>query len=1023
MDIFVRRPVIAVVIALVLLLSGIFAATRISILQFPQINSASLLISTHYSGSSADVIQGFITDPIERVAMTIPGVDYVDSITTAGMSTVTVWLNLNEDITVALAELSSQLNQIRNELPVGAEDPAVTVQRADRSGAAFYLNTTASGYSRAEITDYLKRNVNPLLAGIEGVQRIELHGGRDPAMRIWLDPDRLASLGLAADDVWTALNANNVIATFGKTDNAAQQINLLSNASLKTPEQFAQLIIKQGPDGMIRLADVARVELAEDAGTETTRTDNQQGVFIAVWPKPGANEIVIGDALYPLLTKINASLPTSMALSMAYDSTTYMRAALIEIGTTLAETVLLVGLVVLIMMGSLRMALVPLVTIPISLLGAIGVIWALGFSLNLLTILAIVLAVGLVVDDAIVVVENVARHMREGKSRLQAALISSRELLKPIIAMTLTLAAVYTPIGFVDGLTGALFREFAFTLAIAVLISGVVAITLSPIMSAWISADKGKEARATLIVNRYFEKMRRVYTRLLTRLFEWRPQVLFGTLMLTLLIVPFYMFSDKEFAPPEDQGSIMLLMEGPADSSIDYTIDYATQMVDSLDTLEGKTLIWQILNPSAGFGGISFVDYSERSQSVQQILPDLYYGLSQIDGLRVMPILMPALPTAGQFDVEMVIQGPDDYDTLANYAQQLVNAAYSSGLFMFVNTDLQISLPQAHLLFDLDRMADLGLTMASVNSQLSAMNSEQYVNRFDANGKAYRVITQLENASRTAPEAMLDVTLFTATGNAVPLRAIATLDTEVSPRAMGKFNQQRSFRVLGGIVPGVTADMALSALEKSAAELLPASYTVDYAGMSRQLRREGNDMMSVLMIALVMVYLLLTVQFNSFRSPLVVLLGSVPLALSGALVFAFLGLTTINIYAQIGFITLVALVAKNGILITEFANELQLQGMNKLTAIHQSAQLRLRPILMTTLATVLGHFPLILVTGAGAQARNSIGIILVAGMAIGTVFTLFVLPVIYLWLGEDLSRTNHEKTAIKSTDITPSLPQ
>lgn len=395
------------------------------------------------------------------------------------------------------------------------------------------------------------------------------------------------------------------------------------------------------------------------------------------------------------------------------------------------------------------------------------------------------------------------------------------------------------------------------------------------------------------------------------------------------------------------------------------------------------------------------------------MLPDLYYGLSQIDGLRVMPILVPPLPTAGQFDVELVVQGPDDYDTLALYAQQLVAAAYQSGLFMFVNTDLQISLPQAHLMFDHDRMADLGLTMASVNSQLSAMNSEQYVNRFDANGKAYRVITQLEGSSRTSPEAMLDVTLFTASGNAVPLRAIASLSTDVSPRVMGKFNQQRSFRILGGIVPGVTGDMALSALEQSAAEILPAGYTLDYAGMSRQLRSEGNDMISVLLIALLVVYLLLSVQFNSFRSPLVVLLGSVPLALSGALVFAFLGLTTINIYAQIGFITLVALVAKNGILITEFANELQLQGMSKLAAVHQSAQLRLRPILMTTLATVLGHFPLILVTGAGAEARNSIGIILVAGMAIGTVFTLFVLPVVYLWLGEDLRKPFETKSELE----------
>ncbi|MGI9277176.1 MAG: efflux RND transporter permease subunit [Endozoicomonas sp.] len=1001
MDIFVKRPVISLVIALVLLLSGIMAAKKIAVLQFPQVESTSLVITTRFEGSSAAVVQGFITDPVERVAMTIPGVDFVDSKTSAGMSTVTVWLKLNEDSSAALAELTSQLNQIRSEFPAAAEDPSVTLQRADRAGAVFYLSVDGGSKSRAEVTDYLNRRVNPKMATITGVQRIGLHGQRDPAMRVWLDPVKLAALNMPASQIWTALEANNVIATLGKTENHRQQINLLSNATLKTPEDFARLVVRKDGNAVIRLGDVARIELGEDTGSETTRNNQQQVVFIAIWPQPGANEIRIGDELYPMLDAINSNLPDGMHIGIGYDGTKYMRAALLEIFTTLLETIVLVGIVVLALMGSLRTALVPLATIPLSILGAVAVIWVMGYTLNLLTILAIVLSVGLVVDDAIVVVENVARHMQQGRSRLDAALKSSRELLSPIVAMTLTLAAVYAPIGFVSGLTGSLFREFAFTLAVAVIISGLVAITLSPVMSAWVNPERGREGKLTRRVNGYFDRLRTGYDRALNRVFDWKAQLLTAALLLSLLMVPFYLFSSKELAPVEDEGGIMMIVEAPAAASIDYTNQYMDVVVSSLEGLDGKTDIWQVLNPSNGFGGIEFVDYSDRSRSVQEMLPEVYQTLSGISGLRVFPVLPPALPTAGQFDVELVVQGPDDYLTMAEYAGKLIGAAYGSGQFMFASTDLKVDLLQARLVFDSDRMADLGLDMNSVNAQLNAMNSEQFVNRFDLRGKAYRVISQLDSDDRSEPEALMDLSLVNPDGDWIPLRAIARLEREVSPRALGKFNQQRAFRIMGGIVPGVTSDMALATLEKAAAEILPEGYSIDYAGISRQLRTEGSSMMSVLLMALAVVYLLLSVQFNSFRLPLVVLAGSVPLALSGALMLSFLGLTTLNIYAQIGLITLVALVAKNGILITEFANELQKKGLSKLDAIRQSAQTRLRPVLMTTMATVFGHFPLVLVTGAGAEARNSIGIILVGGMLIGTLFTLFVLPCVYLWLGKE----------------------
>lgn len=1002
MDIFVKRPVIAIVISLILLLAGAYSATKTPVLQFPRIEGSSLVVSTVYPGSSAEVVQGFITEPIERMAMTIPGVDYVDAATRAGVSTVTAWLDLNEDSTAALAELSARIDQIRYELPAGAQDPAVSVVRADRPTALFYLNVHGDSWSRAQLTNFLERQVNPQLAAIPGVQRVGIEGGRRPAMRVWIDPLKLASLNIAADDVMAALRANNVLAALGKTENHQQQVNLLSNATLRSVDDFRNLIVRNMDGVLIRLADIAQVEMGEERGTINARYNQKTTVYISIWPLPGANEIAIGDETYSRLEKINAALPEGMVIDVGYDGTVYMRDALKEIFTTLFETVLLVGIVVLALMGSFRTALVPLIAIPISILGSIAAMFVMGFTLNLLTVLAVVLSVGLVVDDAIVVVENVARHLREGKSRIEAALVSSRELLSPIIAMTITLAAVYIPIGFVSGLTGSLFKEFSFTLAVAVIISGIVAITLSPIMSAYVCDAQGKEGKATLKINSWFDRLHSAYGKQLERTFAWRNQVLVFGLFISLLAVPFYLFSAKELAPIEDQGNINIIIESPPDSSLANTDLYMQDVIDLIqETTPGLLMVWQIISPNGGIGGIEFIDYAERDFKTQDILFSVFDQLSTITGLKVLPVIFPSLPTAGNFDVEMVIQAPDDYTTMEGFAQQLIQAGYQSGKFMFVDTDLQVNLPEVRLQFDHDRIADLGMDMNAINSQLASLLSEQDANRYNADGKAYRVIPLVDNDTRHNPQALLDIQLRAPTGELVPLRAIASIQSQTSPRVLPKFNQQRSFRVFGGLIPGTTNDQGLAVLEQAAAELLPEDYAVDYAGVSRQLRKEGNSMLSVLLIAMTVVYLALAIQFNSFRLPLVVLVGSVPLALSGALLFTFLSLTTINIYAQIGFITLVGLIAKNGILITEFASGLQNRGVAKMDAIRQSAELRLRPVLMTTAATILGHLPLVLVSGAGAEARNSIGTILVAGMAIGTFFTLYVLPSVYLLLAAE----------------------
>ena len=1000
MDVFVTRPVLAIVLSLVLVLAGLGAGRSLPVLQYPKIESSSLVITTAYIGASAETVQGFITEPIERVAATVPGVDYVDSNTLAGLSTVTVWLKLNQSSTAALAELSSRIDQIRFELPQDAEDPSVMVQRADRPAAVFYLDVITEGFTRAEVTDYLTRQVNPIMASIDGVQRVGLEGGRNPAMRIWIDPDKMTAFNISSQDIQAALSVNNIIATIGRSENDQQRVNLLANTTLQGVEDFQQLIIRESDNALVRLGDVARIELGEEEGEVNARLSQDDAIYISLWPLPGANEIEIGNKLYELLDEINPTLPDGLSIGVGYDSTLYMRDAIREIFTTLIETILLVGLVVLALMGSIRTAIVPLVTIPISILGAVAAMAIMGFSLNLLTILAIVLSVGLVVDDAIVVVENVSRYMREGKSRIQAALASSRQLLAPIIGMTITLAAVYAPIGFLSGLTGVLFKEFAFTLSVAVSISGIVALTLSPIMSAYANPEGGHEGRGTAWVNQRFDRLHLAYGKLLEKVLLWRPQVLFAGVFFSLLTVPFYLFSQQELAPIEDQSSINIIIEAPPEASLDYTTSYMNDAVDTFLKTPGSDFMWQIIQPNAGFGGIELVDFDKREQSVHELFPSVFISASSISGLKLFPILYPALPTAGNFEVELVVQSADDPSTMRQYAEKLITAAYQSGRFLFVDTDLKIDMPQVRFNLDRERIADLGMDLSTVSQQLSVLLSGNYVNRFDFDGKAYQVIPMLEEAARNNPQALMDLQIRTPQGSLVPVSAIASLEYSTVPRVLGKFQQKNSFRIFGGVLPGTTKEQGLTTLEDTAREILPKGYSLDYAGESRQLRKEGNTLVGILGVALVFVYLVLTIQFNSFRDPFVVLIGSVPLAIAGALLFPFLGWTTINIYSQIGFITLVGLIAKNGILIVEFANHLQAEGFNKLAAIKGAAETRLRPVLMTTAATALGHFPLVLVSGAGAEARNSIGIILVAGMVIGTLFTLFFLPCVYLLLAQ-----------------------
>lgn len=1019
-DIFVRRPVIAIVLNLALVLIGLRAASQLPIQQYPRIESSSILITTVYVGASADSIRGFVTTPIERAVASITGIDYVESSSVPGLSTVTARLKLNHPSTVALAEVGNRLDQIRSELPSEIESPVVEVQRADRPYATFYVSVTSDEMTPSELTDYLSRNIQPRLSTIANVQRVGLEGARPQAMRIWLDAERLSAFGLSATDVQAALTRNNFLAAVGRAKGNAVQVDLLANTDLRSADEFERMIVREDGDRIVRISDVGQVELGSEEETSNVRHNGKDAVYLSVWPLPGTNEISVAYALRAEIEAIKSVLPAGMEIALAYDGTVYMENSLKEIATTFTETVLIVGLIVFLFLGSARSALVPLVTIPISLIGALAAMMAMGFSLNLLTLLAIVLSVGLVVDDAIVVVENVSRYMRAGMGRIEAALASSHQLFGPIVAMTITLAAVYAPIGFLSGLTGVLFKEFAFTLATAVIVSGFVAVTLSPIMSAYTAPEGGHESRYARFVGRMLDKASAGYGRVLDILLHLKAQVLIFGAFICVLALPLYTYSGKELAPVEDEGFILLIINSAPDASLAYTSDHMDKVYKVGTALPEFEAMFEIVFPSNGFGGYLFKNWHDRERSAHEIQPQVFGAVSEIKELQIFPVLPPALPGAGNYDVELVLKGPGTPEQMAEYAGELVGAAFASGQFMFADTDLKIDLPQVRVVVDRERVADLGLDLADVGRQLGILLAGNYVNRFTRDGRAYKVIPQVEQDARSTASSLLDYKIRTRDGMQVPISALASLESFTAPRTLARFQQADSFRVFGGVKPGVTKAAALETLEAAARDILPAGYTVDYAGESRQIRQEGTTLAGTLGFSILLIYLVLAAQFGSFRDPLVVLLGSVPLALTAALVFTFFGLTTVNIYSQIGLITLVGLIAKNGILIVAFANELQSMGRSKLDAIREASMTRLRPILMTTAATVFGHLPLVFVTGAGAEARNSIGIMLVSGMAIGTLFTLLILPVIYLVFAGEHHRIDQSAEA-EAPEIRPAI--
>jgi len=995
-DLFVKRPVLAIVVNLVVLIAGLYAVRSLSVRQYPRSDIAVIQVSTVYVGASADLVRGFITTPIERVIASADGIDYMESTSAQGLSTITVHLKINYDTTAALTQVQAKVAQVRNDLPPDAQIPVIDLQTADTQFAAMYLGFSSADLDQNQITDYLTRVVQPKLSAISGVQRADILGNRTFAMRIWLKPEEMAARGVSPSDVRTALANNNYLSALGNTKGSMVSVNLIANTDLRSPEEFRQLVVKQDKGVVVRLGDISDVVLGAENYDQDVRFNGESATFMGIWVLPNANSLEVIRHVRQALPGLQAQLPTGMKLGVPYDSTAYIQDAIDEVLHTLTETLLIVVIVIFLFLGSFRSVLIPVVAIPISLIGAVFLMLIAGFTINLLTLLAIVLSVGLVVDDAIVMVENVERHLHMGKTSFVAARDAARELVGPIISMTITLAAVYAPIGIQGGLTGALFREFAFTLAGAVLVSGFVALTLSPMMGSKLLREGDTDRGFAGMINRHFERVRAFYSRTLSGTLRYRPVVLTLWAIVALLMIPFYMFSQHELAPAEDQGVVFGVIQSSANATLDQTNLFTKEIYDVYRSFPESDSVFQITSPSGGFGGMVTKPWSQRKKTAQQLLVESTGPLSKIPGVRVIPLTPPSLPGGGNFPVDFVINSAAEPEQVSEFANQLVQKAMASGMFIFADVDVKFDQPQAEVVFDRDKLRSQGVDLSQAGQDLSTMLGGNYVNRFSIQGRSYKVIPQVKRADRLTPDQLSQIYVKGSSNQLVPLSTFADLKTTTEPRSLNKFQQLNAVRIQGVIPPPVPLDKALSFLENEAKNTLPQGFTIDYAGESRQLRVEGSKFLGTFLLSAILIYLVLAAQFESFRDPFIILAGSVPLALSGALMFSFLGLTTLNIYSQVGLITLVGLIAKNGILIVEFANQLQGRGKTKLEAVIEASGTRLRPILMTTAATVFGHLPLVFATGPGAGARNSIGIMLVSGMIIGTAFTLFVVPSIYM---------------------------
>lgn len=1006
-DIFIRRPVLATVVSLMILVLGIRAVTSLPILQYPHTENAIVTVTTTYYGADPDVIAGFITTPLETAIAQANGIDYMTSTSQSGVSVITVNLRLNYDSSKALTEINTKVSSVLNQLPNGTQQPILTV-KIGQTIDAMYIGFNSAVLDPNQITDYLVRVVRPKLQAVEGVQTAELLGAKNFALRAWLDPKKLAAYGLTAADVSTALASNDYISGLGTTKGQMVQVTLTASTSLHTVDEFRKLVLKQSNGAIVRLEDVANVVLGSDDYESEVSFDGQKAVYIGIQVAPAANLLDVIKGIRKIFPDIVAEFPQGLGGKVVYDSTEFVNSSINEVIRTLVEALVIVTLVVFAFLGSLRSVFIPTIAIPLSLVGTFTMMAAFGFSINLLTLLALVLAIGLVVDDAIIVVENVNRHLADGMQPIPASILAARELGGPIIAMTVVLIAVYVPIGFQKGLTGALFTEFAFTLVGAVTISAIVALTLSPMMCSRFlkphnEADRDWQSRLIRFIDRSFDRLRRGYGRWLHGSLNYLPVTAVFAVLVLGSIYFLYSTTKSELAPQEDQGIIITLSTAAANATLEQRLMYSKQVYDIFVGHPETDHVFQLEVPGQSIAGMVLKPWDQRTQTTNQLAPVIQQQINKVAGAQIVAFQPPPLPGSNGLPVQFIINTTGAFGPLNDVAQAFLQEAVKSGMFIFLNTDLKIDLPQSTVMIDRDKAAQLGLKMSDVGSALAAMLGGGYVNYFALDGRSYKVIPQVEQRSRLNTDQLLNYYIRASDGTSVPLATIAKIVTKTIPESLNHFQQLNSATIQGVAFPGVAQEDALNYLKNLAARTLPQGYSVDYGGLSRQYVQESGGFIFTFGFALIIIFLALAALFESFRDPLIILF-SVPMSIAGALLFISVLSTfnmlgaTLNIYTQVGLVTLMGLISKHGILIVEVANELQMAGKSKREAIEEAAGIRLRPILMTTAAMVLGVIPLIIASGAGALSRFSMGLVIASGISIGTLFTLFVVPAVYLML-------------------------
>jgi multidrug efflux pump len=1007
-DLFIRRPVLSVVVSLVILAVGLRSFSSLQVLQYPKTENGVVTISTSYPGAAPDDIAGFITTPIETAVAQANGIDYMTSTSQSGISTISVNLRQNYDTSKAAAEINIKVNSVLNQLPIGSQQPTISV-KVGQTTDALYLGFSSTTLQRNQITDYLQRVVQPRLQAVAGVQTAEIIGGQYFSLRAWLDPKKLAAYGLTAADISAALTSNDYISAIGNTKGQMVQVTLTSTTSLHSLSEFRAMVIKQVNGSNIRLSDVAEVTLGADSYESSVAFNGRNGVFVGIQIAPSANLLTVIAGVRAVFPDIQAQLPQGLNGSVVYDSTDFVNSSIHEVIATLVEALIIVMLVIFAFLGSPRSVLIPIVAIPLSLIGTFAIMLALGFSINLLTLLAMVLAIGLVVDDAIIVVENVNRHLEGGMATVAAASLAARELAGPIVAMTAVLLAVFVPIGFQGGLTGALFVEFAFTLAAAVTVSAVIALTLSPMMCSRLlkphrTGHDDWETRLVRFIDQRFDRLRAWYLRLLEHTLSFTPVTAVFVVMVLGSVYFLYGHSKSELAPQEDQGFLLMQATPASNATLQQRLLYHAAIYDAVTRVTHAEEIFQIEAPGQSFTGMVLPDRKKRAMSGNELQQALQQQVGSIAGLRLVAFQPPSLPGAFGLPIQFAIKTTEPPSRLNEVSRAFLDEAVKSGTFMFFDTDLKFDLPQSVIQIDRDKAAQLGLTMNQVGSAMGGLLGGGYVNYFSMDTRSYKVIPQVERTSRLNVDQLLNYPIAMIGSVPVPLSTIATIRTETVPETLNHFQQLSSATLSGVMSPGVSLDDALKYLQGLAARTLPQGYSIDYGGQARQFVAESSGVLGTFGFAIIIVFLALAALFESFRDPLVILI-SVPLSIAGALIFIAIGIggASLNIYTQVGLVTLMGLISKHGILIVEVANKEQETGKSKRAAILAATSARLRPILMTTAAMVLGVVPLVFAGGAGAAARFAIGLVISTGLAIGTLFTLFVVPGVYMLIGADHS--------------------